>query len=101
MSENKEKRKDKFDYESINEDSINKDNIENETFTLDKIETARFIKFRQNHRACQKDANGNNKFGAAGGGIQISFERTGIGVIVLCECLGCNQYANITNFDVW
>ena len=66
MDENKDipKKKDTFNYESINEDTINNEKIKEESFILDKVETLRYQKFRENHAECLYDKNGKNKFGA-------------------------------------
>ena len=44
MDENKDisKKKDTFNYESINEDTINNEKIKEESFILDKVETLRY-----------------------------------------------------------
>ena len=69
------------------------------TFKLDKVETARYQKFIQNHRNCQFDENNRSKFGAIGGGFSVTFKLSGEGNIIVCKCEGCNESANITNFD--
>ena len=102
MAENEKETKDNFDYESINEDSIEEGKkIEKKTFTLDEIETLRYHKFLENHHNCQVDKNGKSKFGAIGGGISVELTPTGIGNSITCKCEGCHKYANITNYDSW
>ena len=101
MTENKEPKqfKDTFNYESIDEDSIQGKNIEEEIFRLTKVETARYFKFRTNHRNCLFDENGHSRFGCSGGGITITIEPTGIGDCIEVKCAKCNKIANITDFD--
>ena len=103
MAENKNipKRKDIFNYESINEDFIKNEKIEEESFTLNKVETLRYQKFKENHDKCQFGNNGENKFGAIEGHMSISFRPTGIGDIIICSCKGCKTSINITDYDSW
>ena len=98
---NSEKKIDNFDYESINEDSIANENIEEKSFKMNKVETARFYKFKENHHKCLFDESGHSKFGCSGGGLYVSFENTGLGSIVICNCSGCKASVNITDFDSW
>ena len=101
MAETKD-TKDNFNYESINEDSIEEGKkIENKTFVLETIETLRYHKFLENHHNCRIDKSGSSKFGAIGGGISIELTPTGLGNVVICKCEGCHKYANITNYDSW
>ena len=103
MDENKDipKKKDTFNYESINEDTINNEKIKEESFILDKVETLRYQKFRENHGECLYGKNGKNKFGAIGGHTSISFTPTGLGKTIICECHGCKTSIDITNYDSW
>ena len=98
-NENQKKFKDTFNYESIDEGYLLGKDIELETFKLNKVETARYIKFRENHYECLFDKDGNSNFGCSGGGIIIIFEPTGLGNFVKCKCLGCNSSASITDID--
>ena len=96
-----EKKKDEFDYNSINEDSIQNENIENLSFTLNKVETVRYNKFKENHYSCSHTKEGMNKFRCHGGGLIVKIETTGIGDIVICICRGCNKQVDITDYDCW
>ena len=102
MTDNKEpkKFKDDFNYESIDAEYVQSKKIKNETFEFNKVETARYLKFRENHHNCLFDEKTHeSKFGASGGGISIIIEPTGIGNCILCKCQGCNYSVNITDFD--
>ena len=101
QSKNEEKKIDNFDYDTITEDSIANKDINEKEYKMNKVETARYNKFLEIHNKCLKDENGENKFGAIGGGISILFETTGIGDVVVCKCGGCNKKVNITDYDCW
>ena len=93
-----EEKKDSFDYEKIDASS----NADGSTkkFELNKIETARYKKFAKNHYGCLFDKETKeNKFGAIGGHLSISFSITGVGNFVKCHCEGCHKYADITDYD--
>ena len=70
-------------------------------FELDKIETARYKTFWNEHRQCRIDKNGKPRFGGIGGGMSIKFTPTGLGNLVECHCEGCNKTEDITNIDSW
>ena len=101
MSDNEDRKKfkDTFNYESIDEGYLLDKDIELETFKLNKVETARYLKFRENHHECLFDKEGHSNFGCSGGGIILTFEPTGLGNFVECKCLWCNSSANITDYD--
>ena len=91
-------KKDPFDYDKIDGSSLADGKTEN--FELNKIETARYHKFLANHSGCQFDKETKeNKFGAIGGHLSISFLHTGLGYFVRCHCNGCKKYADITDYD--
>ena len=91
-------KKDSFNYEKIDGSSIA--DGETKKFELNKVETARYKKFLQNHCECMFDKETKeNKFGAIGGHLSISFLHTGVGDFVRCHCAGCKKYADITDYD--
>lgn len=61
----------------------------------------RYMKFCEKHRNCCRNADGTPKCGAIGGGIQVSFEGTGLGNLVTCKCKICGAEADLTDVDCW
>mgnify|MGYP006873230167 CR=1 FL=1 len=96
-----EKKFDKFNYESIDENTIKNENIEEKTFTLIESETEQYQKFLKRHKKCQLDKNGKNKFAPNEGGISVTLTLTSLGNMVECKCHGCKTSKNITDYDSW
>lgn len=93
----------KFDYESINKDSVKEaeetDNMFLErykyggTFQLSKVEYLRYRHFCKKHHACSEQS------GAIGGNISVNFTSSSIGRMPSVKCSICGEEVNITDYE--
>jgi hypothetical protein len=70
-------------------------------FRMGANEYYRYLQFSKNHKNCRVDETGKHKFGTIGGGVEVSFENTGLGPIITCRCKACGETVDITDSDCW
>lgn len=72
------------------------------SFKMNLTEYKAYRDFLEKHKDCQRDPQtGLSRFGAAGGGTEVSFVPTGLGTLISVRCHGCGESKDITDIDSW